>query len=110
MRAPKPVDHQFESEQLSVVFGNIPIENKVASLSKLPEPSRARIAMFCYHKVHLRELGLRLAATCELNALKSCFGTSAVAVKEQAMRIESIIADLNSTRKRDTSRLLIEFS
>ena len=26
MRAPKPVDHQFESEQLSVVFGNLPID------------------------------------------------------------------------------------
>jgi hypothetical protein len=30
---------------------------------------RARLAMFCYRKSHLRRIGLAIAATCDLNSL-----------------------------------------
>ena len=45
----------------------------------LPEPQRARIAQFCYNRVHMRELGLRLAAmrTAECSAVEPRWEISA---------------------------------
>jgi hypothetical protein len=36
---------------------------------------RANLAMFCYHKCHLRQIGLAIAATCDLPALVQVWGT-----------------------------------
>ena len=36
---------------------------------------RAALAVFCYHKAHLRRTGLALAATCDLGALVRQWGT-----------------------------------
>jgi hypothetical protein len=35
---------------------------------------RARLAMFCYHKSHLRGIGLAIATTCDLNSLVQEWG------------------------------------
>jgi hypothetical protein len=35
---------------------------------------RARLAMFCYHKSHLRRIGLAIATTCDLNSLVQEWG------------------------------------
>src|ERR1700681_2970105 len=35
---------------------------------------RARLAMFCYHKSHLRRIGLAIATTCDLNSLVEGWG------------------------------------
>ncbi|NBN64458.1 hypothetical protein GWI72_11995 [Microvirga tunisiensis] len=35
----------------------------------LPEDQRARLAVFCYRKAHLRSLGFAIAASCSRRAL-----------------------------------------
>jgi hypothetical protein len=37
---------------------------------------RANLAMFCYHKAHLRRAGLAIAATCDRDTLVQAWGTS----------------------------------
>jgi hypothetical protein len=44
-------------------------------LEKFTPHERANLAMFCYHKSHLRRTGLAIAATCELPALVQQWGT-----------------------------------
>lgn len=51
---------------------------------KLPERQRAMLAQHYYQRVHLRILGLRLAATCKFHILKQVFGESADIILEQA--------------------------
>lgn len=38
-------------------------------LADFSEQQRARLALFCYGRVHMREIGLAVAATCELGSL-----------------------------------------
>jgi hypothetical protein len=38
-------------------------------LADFSEEQRARLALFCYGRVHMREIGLAVAATCELGSL-----------------------------------------
>lgn len=38
-------------------------------LADFSEDQRARLALFCYGRVHMREIGLAVAATCELGSL-----------------------------------------
>jgi hypothetical protein len=38
-------------------------------LSDFSEEQRARLALFCYGRVHMREIGFAVAATCELGSL-----------------------------------------
>lgn len=40
----------------------------------LPEPQRAKIAMFCYNRRHLHALGLMIASTCDRNVLVDAGG------------------------------------
>ena len=55
---------------------------------KLPAANRAKIAKFCYQRVHMRELGLRLAATCDMKSLVTEFGKGAETVFKQSRNIE----------------------
>jgi hypothetical protein len=41
---------------------------------KFTPEERAYFAMFCYRKAHLQEIGLLIAATCELSTLIEAFG------------------------------------
>jgi len=42
---------------------------------KFTAQERASLAVFCYHKCHLRRAGLAIAATCDLAALVRQWGT-----------------------------------
>jgi hypothetical protein len=42
---------------------------------KFTPQERANLAVFCYHKAHLRRTGLAIAATCDLAALVQQWGT-----------------------------------
>jgi hypothetical protein len=44
-------------------------------LDRFTPQERANLAMFCYHKAHLRKIGLALAATCDLPTLVSQWGS-----------------------------------
>jgi hypothetical protein len=43
-------------------------------LSAIPEDERASVALHCYGRVHLRELALAIAATCDRGALVEAAG------------------------------------
>jgi len=63
----------------------------------LPQIQRARIAQFCYNRVHMRELGLRLAATCDLMSLKAAFGRGGEVVFKQSRDVEKTMGSLKNT-------------
>lgn len=46
-----------------------------AILSDIPEQTRARLAAFLYSRSHTRELGLRVATTCEERTLRAASGS-----------------------------------
>ena len=66
----------------------------VAIGETLPEMQRARIAQFCYNRVHMRELGLRLASTCSMVSLKNAFGRAADVVYEQSRNVDDTLGQL----------------
>lgn len=45
---------------------------------------RAMMAQYYYQRVHLRELGLRISATCEFHILQRVFGSAAEIIYEQS--------------------------
>ena len=66
----------------------------VAIGESLPMLQRARVAQFCYNRVHMRELGLRLAATCDLMSLKAAFGRAGEVVFKQSRDVEKTLGAL----------------
>lgn len=60
---------------------------------ELPEANRARLAAFCYGRKHLNHLGLLIASTCEMPALRAAFGTAAKVVHQQSRDVEATIAE-----------------
>jgi len=65
--------------------------------SKLPAIQRARIAQFCYGRVHMRELGLRLASTCDLMTLKAAFGRGGEVVFKQSRDVDKTLGKLKNS-------------
>lgn len=65
--------------------------------SQLPAIQRARISQFCYGRVHMRELGLRLASTCDLMTLKAAFGRGGEVVFEQSRNVDKTLGELKSS-------------
>jgi hypothetical protein len=105
---PLPMNSNIiEREGLVKAIGPQSICEKLEAISMLPEASRARIAAFCYQKVHLREIGLRVAATCSVVALRKPFGGRAQAILDQASRVDTIVAELESDGKKAPTGLLI---
>lgn len=64
--------------------------------NNLPEAQRARIAQFCYNRVHMRELGLRLASTCSMVALRDAFGRAADVVYKQSRDVDQTLSKLKN--------------
>lgn len=83
-------NHRGEGQKSSSGF-----EDRMEEILKLPELQRARIAQFCYARVHMREMGLRIANTCELPMLKIAFGAGAHVVFEQSRDVEKTLESLN---------------
>jgi hypothetical protein len=54
----------------------------------LPEPQRARLAMFCYNKRHLYALGLMIASTCNRSALVKVGGSVGDAIYHQSRDLD----------------------
>lgn len=63
---------------------NGPYQEMFEAGLELPERQRAMLAQHYYQRVHLRILGLRLAATCEFHILKQVFGEGAEIILQQA--------------------------
>ena len=56
----------------------------VATLRTLSERQRAQLALFCNGRQHLRELGLRIAASCEEETLTRIAGAAGTVLSLQA--------------------------
>ena len=65
--------------------------------TRLPAIQRARIAQFCYGRVHMRELGLRLASTCDLMTLKAAFGRGGEVVFKQSRDVDKTLGKLKNS-------------
>lgn len=65
--------------------------------TRLPAIQRARIAQFCYGRVHMRELGLRLASTCDLMTLKAAFGRGGEVVFKQSRDVDETLGKLKNS-------------
>ncbi|MFD1695305.1 hypothetical protein [Roseibium aestuarii] len=58
----------------------------------LPEETRARLALFCYRRNHLRRVGLLLAATCSKAALVRESGHAGELIHLQAQNLEATLS------------------
>lgn len=55
----------------------------------LPEDQRARLAVFCYRKAHLRQLGFAIAASCSRRALVEEAGHAGELLFQQSRAVSS---------------------
>jgi hypothetical protein len=67
--------------------------------SPLPDPVRAKLALFCSARVHLRELARTIAATCAQSALMREGRESGRVLWEEAMRRSPDSQGFRSLRK-----------
>lgn len=73
--APQLDDDTFVPEDLIGLLVKA-TETTIADLTeRFSARERANLAVFCYHKAHLRRVGLALAATCDRPALVGQWGT-----------------------------------
>jgi len=85
-----PASLPFEDEDCPVpeeLFKQVrdaPPPNAAEIASTLPELQRAQLAVFCYRKRHLHELGLTIASTCSCGALVQVAGTGGRTIFEQS--------------------------
>lgn len=86
------VDESYVSELSN---NSSTFDDRMEEVLKLPELQRARVAQFCYSRVHMREMGLRIANTCQLPMLKIAFGAGAKVVYDQSRDVEKTMESLN---------------
>lgn len=86
------VDDAYSSKTSSNSAG---LEDRLDEVLKLPEIQRARIAQFCYSRVHMREMSLRIAHTCGLQALRVAFGQGGTQLYKITRDLEDAIEKNN---------------
>jgi hypothetical protein len=76
---PKPpqfVDDQIVSDELVGRLLRAGAGAVFELLDRFSPPERANLAMFCYHKAHLHQVGRAIAATCDEDTLIMAWGTT----------------------------------
>ena len=69
----------------------------------LPEPQRARLALFLYNRSHLHDLGMIIALSCDREALIRAGGQRGEMIYDQSRRAEGILSsELRSRRFGDS--------
>src|SRR5262245_66206010 len=71
-------------------------------VAPLPESERAQLAVFCYSRGHLHEIGLAVGATCDLRALINASPSAAAGTA--LFELSRTGPARASTRARDTGR------
>src|SRR5680860_203748 len=79
-------------------LNSAPTKDALEVASQLSANQRARIAQFCYSKVHMRKLGLNIAATCNLIELQEVFGAGARTIFEQSRNVENTLSELHKSQ------------
>lgn len=72
---PQLVEDTFVPEELIGRLHRATDTTILDLMAKFTAQERANLAMFCYHKAHLRRIGLAIAATCDLPSLVQQWGT-----------------------------------
>jgi hypothetical protein len=77
--APGRVDHLDRDAMSAALTGLHQAASQSAAdmVAALSASERARLAVFCYGRVHLNTIGLAIAATCELDHLIAASGSAA---------------------------------
>jgi hypothetical protein len=60
----------------------VPIAEVDSIVSRLPSGPRGSLATFCYGRAHLRDIGLAIAATCDLETLIDAGGRAGTSLFE----------------------------
>jgi hypothetical protein len=71
----------------------------VAALSKFTPLTRARLALYCAQRSHLRAIGLNIASTCDFSDLYTVGGKAGAALYEGS-RSEQVEEPMPQTRPR----------
>ena len=87
------VDDQPDNVSMESVLSSTP-KDALSVASQLPDNQRANLAQFCYQRVHLRELGLRIAATCDYQTLQHSFGRGAEVIYKQSRNLDDTLQAL----------------
>lgn len=95
---------QLSFDQSIFAENNSDVSDKLATIKALPEMQRARMAQFCYTKVHMRELGLLIAQTCEMNSLRVVFGSGADVIFKQSRAVDETLGALKNANGVRTSK------
>ena len=69
----------------------------------LTDPERANIAAFCYTRAHLHEIGLAIAATCDLRTLLDAAGKAGSALHAQSRKRTGSAPVVPAVKKRPIS-------
>ena len=94
---PLMVDDAIDFQSLFALNSSNP-KDAVDVASKLSGMQRAKIAQFCYARAHMRQMGLHIAATCELPDLQRVFGAGAATIIKQARDVEATMSELNKSQ------------
>lgn len=94
---PLMVDDAIDFQSLFALNSSDP-KDAVDVASKLSGMQRAKIAQFCYARAHMRQMGLHIAATCELPDLQRVFGAGAATIIKQARDVEATMSELNKSQ------------
>lgn len=79
-------------------LNNSPTKDALNVASKLTALQRAKVAQFCYARVHMRKMGLHIAATCELPELLEVFGAGAKTILKQSRDVEETLTSLQKSQ------------
>src|SRR6516225_8300694 len=100
-------DSNFEacpiSEELLGQIYRAGPEGVESVVSKLPQGPRANLAAFCYARTHLHEIGLAIAALCDLRELLDAAGTAGSVLYAQSRSHVAASETAPVTRKRAIS-------
>ena len=102
MAATKPahpliVDDAIDIQSL-FELNKAPTKDAMEVAAQLSGNQRARIAQFCYARVHMRKLGLNIAATCDLIELQEVFGAGAQTIFNQSRDVENTLSELHKSQ------------
>lgn len=65
-----------------IVSSSVVVDEEIA---RMPLARRVRLALFCYSRCHLRDLALRVAATCDQASLVAAAGHAGAVLRSQAL-------------------------
>ncbi|WAJ29672.1 hypothetical protein [Antarcticirhabdus aurantiaca] len=73
---------------------------KIALIREIEPVLRARLALFCYNRGHLRQLAFQVASLCEMRDLRIVGGTMGDVIAEQSREAAPFASEEGPTTRR----------